>query len=126
MDEGNPEALCIESGMSIPSVRLLRSMEQLVKVYRAPKAIRMDNGPELTAQVFVERAESKGIALLYIQLGKPNQNAFVERFNRGFRNEVFDANFFNTISQAQEAADALVADYNEFRPYDSLGDMTPI
>ena len=76
--------------------------------------------------LFVEWAESKGIALLYIQPGKPNQNAFVERFNRSFRDEVLDANLFNTISQAQEAADAWVADYNGFRPHDSLGDMTPM
>ena len=39
---------------------------------------------------------------------------------------MLDANLFNTISQAQEAADAWVTDYNEFRPHDSLGDMTPM
>jgi putative transposase len=126
IDEGNREALCIECGMSIPSARLLRTMEQLVEVYGAPQAIRLDNGPELTAQAFVDWAESKGIALLYIQPGKPNQNAFVERFNRSFRDEVLDANLFNSITQAQEAADAWVMDYNQFRPHDSLGDMTPM
>jgi len=126
IDEGNREALCIECGMSIPSARLLRTMEQLVEVYGTPQAIRLDNGPELTAQAFVEWAESKGIALLYIQPGKPNQNAFVERFNRSFREEVLDANLFNSITQAQEAADAWVMDYNQFRPHDSLGDMTPM
>ena len=83
-------------------------------------------GPELTAQAFSEWAESKGIALVYIQPGKPKQNPFVDRFNRSFRDEVLDANLFNNISQAQEAADAWVADYNEFRPHDSLGDMTPM
>jgi len=46
--------------------------------------------------------------------------------NEPGRDEVLDANLFNTISQAQEAADARVADYNEFRPHDSLGDMTPM
>ncbi len=101
-------------------------MEQLVEVYGAPQAIRLDNGPELTAQAFVEWAESKGIALLYIQTGKPNQNEFVERFNRNFRDEVLDANLFKSITQAQEAAHAGVMDYNQFRSHDSLGDMTPM
>ena len=60
------------------------------------------------------------------QLGKPNQNAFVERFNRSFRDEVLNANLFNSVDQAQEAADDWVQDYNEFRPHESLGDVAPM
>jgi putative transposase len=66
-----------------------------------------------------------GIALLFIQPAKPNQNAFVERFNRSFRDDVLDANLFNSI-EAQEAADVWVTDYNEFRPHEPLGDKTPM
>jgi len=60
--------------------------------------------------------------LLFIQPSKPNNNAFVERFNRSFRDEVLDANLFNSIAEAQEAAEVWVMDYDEFRPLDSLGD----
>jgi hypothetical protein len=98
----------------------------LIEVYGAPEAIRMDNGPEMTSETFTEWAKEKGIALLFIQPGKPNQNAFVERFNRSFRDEVLDANLFNSIAEAQEAAEIWVMDYNEFRPHDSLGDKTPM
>ena len=101
-------------------------MKQLIEVYGAPQAIRMDNGPEMTSDTFTEWAKEKGITLLFFQPGKPNQNAFVERFNRSFREEVLDANLFNSIAQAQEAADGWVMDYNEFRPHDSLGDKTPM
>ena len=79
IDEGNREALRIEVGTSISSARLIRTMDQLVEVYGAPVAIRMDNGPEMTAERFVEWAKSKGIELRYIQPRKPNQNAFIER-----------------------------------------------
>ncbi|MFY7791002.1 MAG: hypothetical protein ACOVQB_08825 [Polynucleobacter sp.] len=81
--------------MSIHSERLLRTMEQLVGMYGSQQ--RMGYYPELTAKGFVESAESKGIALLYIQPGKHNQISFVERFNRSIRYEVFGANLFNTI-----------------------------
>ena len=101
-------------------------MDQLIEVYGAPEAIRMGNGPEMSSETFTEWAKEKGIALLFIQPGKPNQNAFVERFNRSFRDEALDANLFILIVEAQEAAEAWVIDYNEFRPHDSLGDNTPM
>ncbi|WP_444718833.1 integrase core domain-containing protein [Paucibacter hankyongi] len=47
----------------------------------------MDNGPEMSSHDFVEWAQRKGIALNYIEPGEPNQNAYIERFNRTFRTE---------------------------------------
>jgi len=43
-----------------------------------------------------------------------------------FREKVLNAMLFNTLSEAQEAAEVWVMDYNEFRPHDSLGDKTPM
>ena len=125
IDEGNREALRIECGTSIPSARVVRVMNQLIEVYGRPQAIRLDNGPELTAEAFVDWAKEHGVQLLFIQPGKPNQNAFVERFNRSFRNEVLDAWLFNAVSEVQSAADEWLTDYNEFRPHESLGDVPP-
>jgi putative transposase len=90
-----------------------------------PKYVRLDNGPELTAEVFTDWAEDHGIELRFIQPGKPNQNAFIERFNKSFREEILDANLFNTLSDAQEAAEIWLEDYNEYRPHESLGDLPP-
>jgi len=39
---------------------------------------------------------------------------------------VLNANLFNSVDQAQEAADDWVQDYNEFRPHESLGDVAPM
>jgi len=55
----------------------------------------MDNGHEMTLETFTEWSKEKGIGLLFIQPGKPNQYAFVERFNRSFRDEDLVANLFN-------------------------------
>jgi putative transposase len=63
---------------------------------------------------------------MFIQPGKPNQNAFVERFNRSFRDEVLNANLLNSVDQAQEVTDDWVQEYNEFRPHESLGDVDPM
>jgi len=36
--------------------------------------------------------------------GKPVQNAYIERFNRTFREEVLDAYIFEDLERAQEMA----------------------
>jgi transposase InsO family protein len=71
IDEGNREGLRIECGKSIPSARVVRVMTEPVEVYGRPDAIRLDNGPEFTADTFADWAKEQGIALLYIQPGKP-------------------------------------------------------
>jgi putative transposase len=103
IDEGNREGLRIEVGRSISSLRVTRIMSELVEFYGKPLAIRLDNGPELTAESFTEWAKEQGIELRFIQPGKPNQNAFIERFNKSFREEVLNANLFNTMSEAQDS-----------------------
>jgi putative transposase len=105
IDEGNRQPLRIECGTSIPSVRLVRVMEQMVEEYGLPEGIRMDYGPEMTAELFIDWAERNGAKVLFIQPEKPNQNAFVERFNRSFRDEVLNTNLFNSISEIQNTAD---------------------
>jgi len=125
IDEGNREGLRIEVSRSISSLRVTRIMSVLVEFYGEPLAIRLDNGPELTAESFTTWAKEQGIELRFIQPGKPNQNAFIERFNKSFREEVLNANLINTLPETQEAADVWLTDYNEYRPHESLGDMPP-
>ena len=126
IDEGNREALRIECGTSISANRLTRVMSELVEVYGKPRAIRLDNGPEMTSHQFTDWAHDNGIELLFIQPGKPNQNAFIERFNRSFRTEVLDAYLFNSVAEAQAAADEWLTDYNECRSHESLGNVPPL
>jgi len=45
---------------------------------------------------------NKGIKLIFIQPGKPQQNAYVERFNRTVRQEWLQMNEFTSIHQAQD------------------------
>ena len=52
-------------------------------------------------------------------------NAFIERSNKSLRDEVLDAHLFNTLSEAQEAAETWLEDYNEYRPHESLGRLPP-
>lgn len=126
IDESNREALAIEAGNSIPSTRVIRVLDRLIDLYGKPQALRLDNGPEFTAQRFQQWCRDRHIALMYIQPGKPDQNAFIERFNRTYRHEVLDQYVFETIEQVQLLTDEWIEIYNHKRPHDSLGRVPPL
>jgi putative transposase len=126
LDDFNREALHIEVDTSITSERLIRVFERLQDEHRLPQVLRTDNGPEFLGETSVQWTKSAGMAIQYIQPGKPNQNAYIERFNRTFRDELLDQHLFIRLEDVCEAAYWWMLEYNEDRSHDSLGDLTPI
>ena len=110
---------------SLPAERVIRVLEQVTAWRGQPQAIRLDNGPEFLADRFASWCTDRGIVLRYIQPGQPNQNAFVERFNRTFRHEVLDAYVFESLDQVREISAEWMREYNEERPHDTLDGMPP-
>lgn len=49
LDEGNREGLTIDVGMSLPSVRVIAVLDDLIALRGAPRALCVDYGPEVTA-----------------------------------------------------------------------------
>ena len=125
LDEAHRGGLGIEAAVSIPAVRVVRFLGQLIDLHGKPSAIRCDNGPELTSQTFMDWCGERDIEIRYIQPGKPDQNAFIERFNRTYREEVLNAYLFHSIVEIQEITDAWLERYNEIRPHDALGSLPP-
>jgi putative transposase len=105
---------------------VVRILEELVAVHGAPSAIRVDNGPEFLAQPFVDWCADHRVALLYIQPGKPDQNAYIERFNRTYRTEVLNAHLVETVGELQALSSSWLQIYNRERPHDSLGRVPPL
>jgi putative transposase len=125
LDEGNREALAIEISPSLPSPRVVRLLEQLVAVQGPPTALRCENGPELIAEAPTSWCEAQGIALQHIAPGKPNQNAFIERFNRTYRDGVLNAWVFTSLTEVRQVTEDWLTIYNTERPHDSLGGVPP-
>lgn len=73
----------------------------------------------------MNRAEKQGIALTYIQPGKPQQNAYLERYNRTVRHEWVDLYIFETIDDVQQIATEWLWTYNNERPNKDIGGVTP-
>lgn len=125
IDDFNREALWIEVDTSLPAERVVRVLEQLLDWRGKPANIRMDNGPELISQCLESWAQEKHIDLLYIQPGKPAQNAYIERFNRTYREEVLDAYLFDDLEEARHITDTWLEDYNTIRPHEALQGLPP-
>ncbi|MGH8621210.1 MAG: IS3 family transposase [Burkholderiales bacterium] len=126
LDEGNREGLAIEIATSLPSGRVSAVLDELVAVHGAPAAVRLDNGPEFLAAPVAQWAAQHAIALHFIQPGKPDQNAYIERFNRTYRHEVLDPNLFATLDEVRTETADWLRRYNTERPHDSLGRVPPL
>ena len=70
--------------------------------------------------------EKTSIKLLLIQPGKPQQNAYVERYNRTVRYDWLNQYLFSNISEVQEFATKWLWFYNNERPNMAIGGITPM
>jgi putative transposase len=125
IDDFNREALWIEVDTSLPAERVVRVLEQLLSWRGKPTSIRMDNGPELISQRLESWARAQKIELLHIQPGKPAQNAYIERFNRTYREEVLDAYLFDDLQEVRYITERWLEEYNTIRPHEALKGLPP-
>ena len=125
IDEANRGPLGIDIATSIPAARVVAFVAQLIDLHGQPRAIRCDNGPEYVSAALQTWAQRRAIKIEYIQPGKPQQNAYVERFNRTVRYEWLAQFLFDSIDEVQHFATRWLWNYNHQRPNMALGGITP-
>ena len=125
IDDYNREVLWIEVDTSLPAERVVRVLENLLLWRAAPKQIRLDNGPEFISQRLENWAKEKQIELIHIQPGKPAQNAYIERFNRTFREDVLNAYLFDDLEEVRTITERWLEEYNTIRPHEALQGLSP-
>ena len=126
IDDCNREGLGIEVDFSLPAERVIRALNQIIEWRGQPEIIRCDNGPEYISELLKNWAEEREIRLEFIQPGKPQQNAYIERYNRTVRYDWLAQFLFDSIEEVQEYATRWLWTYNHERPNMGLGGITPI
>lgn len=125
IDEFTRECLAIEVDFSLPGKRVARVLDRLVWLHGRPEQIVLDNGPEFTGNAMMDWSTANGVALDFIQPGKPMENAICESFNGRFRDECLNENWFADIDHSRQLIEAWREDYNGARPHGALGTLTP-
>ena len=85
LDDFNREGLGIEVDISLPSERVIRTLDRIIEWRGKPTQIRCDNGPGYISSKLLAWAKKRHINIKHIQPGKPQQNAYIERYNRTVR-----------------------------------------
>lgn len=126
IDPFNRECKGIYIRHNLPAVRVIEVLEQSIEKYGKPQFIRTDNGPEFISKRFQLWLHENHIGWSKIRKGCPQENCFIERFNRTMREDFLDANLLFSIESANEMAELFRTDYNEARPHESLNNLTPL
>lgn len=125
IDDASRECVALLAAWALPATRVTDYLDRMAARRGYPSKIRVDNGPENVSRHFQNWANKHGIVVEYIQPGKPAQNAYIERFNRSYREAVLDAYLFESIAHVQLLTDAWIQHYNQERPHEALNNQTP-
>lgn len=125
IDDFNREALWIEVDTSLPAQRVQRVLDALAQERGYPKRVCSDNGPEFLARSLAAWAAKHHVELDFIEPGKPAQNAYIECFNRTYREEVLDLYSFSSLTEVRALTAQWLDTYNTVRPHAALRGVTP-
>ena len=125
LDAYTRECHAIEVDTALCGGRVVRVLDALIAKHGTPEGITVDNGPEFISQALDRWAFANGVALHFIQPGKPVQNAHVESFNSRFRDECLSQAHFPTLARARAEIELWRLDYNNVRPHSALDYRTP-
>jgi putative transposase len=113
----------MEVATTLPALRVIRVLEMLRETHGAlPKTIRTD----CISNPLQQWCHKPNIEIAYIQPGKPNQNAYIERCNRTLREELLNCWAFESLPEVRWFVEKLMYDYNHLRPHNALRQLTPI
>lgn len=123
VDEHTRECLGGIVDYSITGLDLAEQLDVLAIDRGMPKALRMDNGPELVGKALAEWASET--ERVFIPPGQTWRDGYVESFNGKIRDECLGVNQFYSLDYAKGIIGLWKEEYNTIRPHSSLGYLTP-
>ena len=125
IDEYTRECLAILVARKIKNQDVIDLLFHLFIFRGIPEHIRSDNGPEFTAKAVRKWLARLGVKTLFIELGSPWENGYIESFNGKLRDELLNREIFMTLEEAKVLIEQWRREYNQVRPHSSLRYQPP-
>ena len=105
-----------ELNISLPAQRVIRTLDRIIDWRGKPVSIHCDNGPEYISITLKNWSRKHNININYIQPGNPQQNAYVERYNRTVRYKWLNQYHFSTLDEMRCFATKWLWIYHNEKP----------
>lgn len=120
VDEFTRECLAIRVARKLNSLDVIDVLTDLFIMRGIPEHIRSDNGPEFVATAVKGWITGVGAGTAYIEPGSPWENGYVESFNGKLRDELLNAEVFNSLAEARVLIEQWRKHYNTVRLHSAL------
>jgi len=117
---GQPKLNEYTPALTVRDVKSPNSRSKRVMGYKTGRVHHFLSDYESGYFYLLEWSEEHDVELEFIQLGKPFQNSYIERFNRTYRNEILDFYVFDSLSDVRAKTGAWIDEYNNERSHESL------
>ena len=125
IDEYSRERLVVHVARKITAFDVLDQLADLFILRGTPDFIRSDNGPEFVAEIVRTWLARLGVRTLFIELGRPWKNDYIESLNGKLRDELLNREIFDTLLDARVLTERYRKEYNTIRPHSALGYRPP-
>lgn len=126
IDDFNREVVISDVIERRSSKAVIEALQRLMESGRVPRSIRSDNGQEFKSKVFKAWALKHNIARINTRFRVPNDNAYIETFNRLMGEDVLRSFNYKTLKQTQIVIDSWCLKYNYVRPHGALHNLSPM
>ena len=104
-----------------------RTLDRIAAWRGYPERVRVDNGPEILSTTFWGMGTVPSCPhSVHSAVGKPVKNAYIERFNRTYREDILDLYLFHLLQEVRQLTEEWLSRYNQDRPHEALGKLSPI
>lgn len=125
VDNFSRETLAITVDYALKGHGVVGAVAMIGPIRGLPRRGQVDNGSEFISKSLDKWAYENSVELGFSKPGKPTYNPFIESFNGRFRDECLNVNWFISLDNAREKIEDWRIEYNEDRPHNPLGNLTP-
>ena len=105
---------------------VIDTIKKAIKHHGAPEIMNSDQGSQFTCDDYINLLKENNIKISMNGKGRALDNQRIERFFRSYKWEKLYLEEYETGHQLKRITNEYVEHYNNKRPHQSLGDMTPV